>query len=266
MRLSALPCVLLLAFAVLVARADDTLDDFARVRHGLAEDNPAELWVQRGAELWHAPAGPRQVPLELCDLGLGPGQVRGAFAQLPRWFDDAGQVMDIEQRLIWCMTTLQGLTAQEASRNHFGDGARQSPMEALVAWLASQSRGMPVDVPATRPAEQRLLALGRRLFYYRAGPYDFACATCHSGQHLRIRLQELPNLTDPGDARRSFTTWPAYRLSQGEVRTMEHRLYDCFRQQRFPEAVYGSDAITALTLLMAHDAQGGLIDAPSIKR
>jgi sulfur-oxidizing protein SoxA len=47
---------------------------------------------------------------------------------------------------------------------------------------------------------------------------------------------------------------------------MQHRLWDCFRQQRFPDAQYTSDAITALTMYLAKNADGGVLDAPSLKR
>jgi sulfur-oxidizing protein SoxA len=256
-----------LAIGAPCARAsDDTIEAIARDRQWLAEDNPAELWEARGAALWHQPGGPAGNALDRCDLGLGPGVVKGAYAQLPRWFEDAAQVMDLEQRLMWCMTTLQGLTQAQAAQDHFGNGERRSALEALSAYIAGQSRGLPVAVAAEHPEERRLLALGRQLFYYRAGSHDFACATCHGSGHQRIRLQMLPELTKAADARLSWTSWPAYRLSQGELRTMQHRMYDCFRQQRFPEVIYGSEVVTALSLFMAHNAQGGVMDAPSIKR
>ena len=81
-----------------------------------------------------------------------------------------------------------------------------------------------------------MYALGEKMFWYRAAaPHDFACATCHGDDAKRIRLQDLPNLTTREGAQKAYTTWPAYRVSQGELRTMQWRLYDCFRQQRFPE-------------------------------
>jgi sulfur-oxidizing protein SoxA len=55
-------------------------------------------------------------------------------------------------------------------------------------------------------------------------------------------------------------------VSQGELRTFQWRLYDCFRQQRFPELLYGSDASIALTMFLAHNANGAAFDAPAIKR
>jgi len=108
--------------------------------------------------------------------------------------------------------------------------------------------------------------VGEKLFYFRGGTHDFACATCHSEESKRIRLQDLPNLTTAEGAQKAYTTWPAYRVSQGELRTFEWRLYDCFRQQRFPELVFGSDAAIALTMYLARNANGASFDAPAIKR
>ena len=73
-------------------------------------------------------------------------------------------------------------------------------------------------------------------------------------------------MTNAGDAQRAFGSWPAYRVSQGEVRSMQWRLYDCFRQQRFPEMQFTSDASVALTMFLAKRAEGGTFDAPAIKR
>ncbi|MGI0028584.1 MAG: sulfur oxidation c-type cytochrome SoxA, partial [Nitrososphaera sp.] len=42
-------------------------------RKMLAEDNPGELWIERGKALFHAKRGPKGVSLEQCDFGFGPG-------------------------------------------------------------------------------------------------------------------------------------------------------------------------------------------------
>jgi sulfur-oxidizing protein SoxA len=47
---------------------------------------------------------------------------------------------------------------------------------------------------------------------------------------------------------------------------MQHRLYDCFRQQRFPEPAYASDVITAVTMFLAKNAEGGVYSGPALKR
>ena len=58
--------------------------------------------------------GPKNVSLEQCDLGKGPGKVDGAFAELPRYFADADRVMDVETRILWCMEKLQGFNAADS--------------------------------------------------------------------------------------------------------------------------------------------------------
>ena len=67
-------------------------------------------------------------------------------------------------------------------------------------------------------------------------------------------------------AQLAYTTWPAYRVSQGELRTFQWRLNDCFRQQRFPELEFGSPASIALTTFLAYNANGAAFAAPAIKR
>jgi sulfur-oxidizing protein SoxA len=267
-RLVRIACACGAAAATLAIAQQDrsTVQEIERYRAALAEDNPAELWETRGESLWKEKHGPKNASLEKCDIGLGPGIVKGAYTVLPKYFPDTDKVQDLESRLVSCMVTLQGLTPADAMKDHFGDGPKRSKMEALVAYIASQSRGLKMNVSAEHPKEREALAIGEKMFFYRAGPHDFSCATCHSHDKLRIRLQDLPNLTNPADARRAYTTWPGYRVSQGELRTMQHRLFDCYRQQRFPEPGYASDAVTALTLYLAHNANGGVYNAPAMKR
>jgi sulfur-oxidizing protein SoxA len=243
--------------------AQSTADEIAKYRQMLADDNPAELAEAKGEELWKTPRGPKKNSLESCNLGLGAGVVKGAYVSLPRYFPDTGRVQDVESRLVTCMTTLQGMSEADAKKNPFG---ANSNMQALVAFIAAQSKGMKIDPPMAHPKEREAYAIGKQIFFYRAGTHDFACATCHAAPDQRIRLQNLPNLLDKKDAQSAYATWPAYRVSQGEVRTMQHRLWDCFRQQRFPEAQYTSDAITALTMYLARNAEGGTFNAPALKR
>ena len=250
-----------------VAFAQSTADEIQKYRDALQDGNPAELWEARGEELWKSPRGPKKVSFANCDLGQGPGVVKGAYTQLPRYFADANRVMDLETRLVWCMVNQQGMTEADATKNAFGNGSqRRSDIEALVAYVTSQSRGIRMNVALDEPHVRDMYALGEKMFFFRGGPHDFACATCHGEDGKRIRLQDLPNLTKTEGAQKAYTTWPAYRVSQGELRTFQWRLNDCFRQQRFPELVFGSDASIALTAYLAGRANGAPYDGPAIKR
>jgi sulfur-oxidizing protein SoxA len=212
--------------------------------------------------------GPVNQSLEACDLGLGAGKVNGAAAALPRFFADVGKVMDVESRLVHCMVTLQGAKPEDfTARTAFSaEGAKSTPIEDLVAYVYDASRGVTVKVPQAHAAEKAAYARGQQAFYFKGGPYDFSCASCHSEDGKRIRLQDLPNLTKPGPAQAAFSQWPAYRVSQGAVRTMQWRLYDCFRQQRFPELQYLSQTSVDLIAFMGVNANGGTMAAPAIKR
>jgi sulfur-oxidizing protein SoxA len=251
---------------VVFAQDTSTADEIAKYRAALKDGNPADLWEARGEDLWKKPRGPKSVSLEKCDLGLGPGVVKGAFAQLPRYFADTDKVQDVESRLVSCMVTLQGFTEADAKKNPYSAPGRHSDLEALASYVAAESKGMKLNAPLRHPKEQEAFALGEELFYRRAGPFDFACATCHADQGKRIRLQDLPKLTEPKEAQLVFTTWPAYRVSQGSVRTMQHRLYDCYWQMRHPQLDYASETATALMVFMAKYANGGEVDAPALKR
>ena len=240
--------------------------EIAKYREALAAGNPAELWEARGEGVWKQKRGPKNVSLEACDLGKGPGVVKGAYAELPRYFADAQRVMDLETRLAHCMVNLQGFKIEDAVKRPFGSGSNRSDFEALAAWITSESRGVKMNVSLNHPKEMEAYAVGEKMFYFRGGPHDFACATCHSQSGKRIRLQDLPNLTEKAGAQLAYTTWPAYRVSQGEVRTFQWRLNDCYRQQRFPFLKFTSEGSVALTTFLARNATGAAFNAPAIKR
>lgn len=240
-------------------------DGIAEYRAMLADGNPAELFEAKGEDLWKQKRGPKKASLERCDLGLGPGVVKGAWVQLPRWFADTGRVQDLESRLLTCMDTLQGFAPDQIIKTPFGQG-EQVTMEALSAWISAESRGLRMALPQAHPEEKRMYQMGQKAFFYRGGPMDFACSTCHGQADKRIRLQDLPDLRgNPGDGV-GFAAWPAYRVSSGEMWSMQRRLNDCFRQQRFPYPGYTSDVTIALSVYMGVNAKGAEAIAPALKR
>lgn len=271
MKRKALSACLLMLGSVMAsagAYAQSTADGIAEYREMLGEGgNPAELTEMAGEDLWFQARGPKNASLEQCDLGQGPGVVEGAYAQMPRYFADADRVMDLESRLLYCMDTLQGLDPKEEAKNAIsGSGEYATDMESLVAYVVAASRGTTIAVPQDHEKEREAYARGKQIFYFRGGPYDFSCSSCHAVTGQRIRLQDLPNLNDPELAQKAYSSWPAYRVSQGALRTMQWRLKDCFRQQRMPVLEYGSQASVDLTVYLAANANGGKMDAPGLKR
>jgi L-cysteine S-thiosulfotransferase len=261
----------LVVLAAASARSEDATEhELQRYRDMLKADpwtNPALLDADRGEALWTLKRGPKNASLETCDLGKGPGAVEGAFAELPRYFPDARRVMDLETRLVWCMEKLQGLARAEILQRPYSEANQPgTDLEALATYVAGKSRNRFFAPQLTHAKERKTLALGEALFFRRQGPMDFSCATCHSDAGRRIRLQQLAQLSNPVEARGVVGEWPAYRVSQGTVMTMQHRIADCYWQMRLPQIDYGSDVTIALTAYLVNQARGGEITAPTIKR
>ncbi len=242
--------------------ASQGIDEY---RAMLQDGNPAELFEAKGEDLWKQKRGPKNASLEKCDLGKGPGVVKGAFVELPRFFADTQKVQDLESRLLTCMTTLQGFNADEIAKTPFGKG-EQNNVTALATWIAAESKGMRFNLSQDHTSEKVFYEVGKRLFFQRGGPHDFSCASCHGEEGKRIRLQDLPMLTkNPGDGV-GFAAWPAYRVSNGQMWGMQQRLNDCYRQQRFPYPGFASDATIALGVYLGVNAKGAASVAPAIKR
>lgn len=231
----------------------------------LQDGNPAELFEAKGEDLWKQKRGPKNTSLEKCDLGKGPGVVKGVFVELPRYFADTRKVQDLESRLLTCMETLQGFHAAEIAKTPFGKG-EQNNLTALATWISAESKGMKFNLSQSHTQEKVFFEVGKRLFFQRGGPHDFSCASCHGQDNTRIRLQDLPNLTkNPGDGI-GFAAWPAYRVSNGQMWGMQQRLNDCYRQQRFPYPGFASDATVALGVYLGVNSAGSASVAPALKR
>lgn len=236
-------------------------------RKMLAEDNPGELWIDRGRALFHQKRGPKGASLEQCDFGMGPGKLEGAAARLPRYFADTDKVQDLETRLVTCMVQLQGYQEADVIKTAISPGGSNgSDIEALALFITSRSNGMKVNVALNHQKEYDAYKAGEYLFYRRAGQTDFACMQCHGEASKRIRLQDLLHMTDKKGAQEVASTWPAYRGAHFVVRTMQWRLYDCFWQMRLPDLVYGSDASIALITYLNHSGNGAVIQVPGFKR
>ena len=242
-------------------------DPLAVGRQMLAEDNPGDLWIDKGKALFFEKRGPRAVSLELCDFGVGPGKLEGASAQLPRYFPDTEKVQDLESRLLTCMVQLQGFKREDILKRAISPaGSSGSDVEALAIYITSRSNGAKMNVTLRHQKEYDMYKAGEYLFYRRSGQTDFACVTCHGEADKRIRLQDLIHMTDKKGVQGVVSSWPAYRGAHFVVRTMQWRLYDCFWQMRLPELNYVSDLSIALTTYLHYQGNGAVVKVPGFKR
>ncbi|MBI2290209.1 MAG: sulfur oxidation c-type cytochrome SoxA [Betaproteobacteria bacterium] len=257
-----LACVSAMAFA-----QGSASDPLAVGRQMLAEDNPGELWIDKGKQLFYEKRGPKSASLEQCDFGLGPGKLEGATTRLPRYFPDTDKVQDLESRLLTCMVRLQGFKREDIVKRAISPGGSNgSDVEALALYITSRSNGMKMNVALSHQKEYDMYKAGEYLFYRRSGQTDFACIQCHGESGKRIRLQDLVNMTDKKQIQETVSTFPAYRGAHFVVRTMQWRLYDCFWQMRLPELAYASDTSIALTTYLHYQGNGAAIQVPGFKR
>lgn len=226
-------------------------------------DNPANWVAEEGKALFLEKRGPKNVSLERCDFGKGPGVIEGAYAEMPRYFEDTGKVMDIETRLVHCMTTLQGFSSDDpAVKERHGSS---SDMMRLQSYIASKSSGYKWNLPLDHPLEKAMRDAGEVLFYRRAGSLDFSCNTCHGETGKRIRASVLPNMNVPAEWTKAVS-WPAFRVGHQEVRSSQHRVRGCYWQMRQGQIVAGSDASIALISFWTDAARGQPAILPDMKR
>lgn len=268
MKYKAMSLGVALALAVPLAWGEASVEEY---RAALADKdaNPGFLTIDKGEALFKEKRGPKSASLEKCDFGLGAGKLKGAYAQMPRYFKDTNRVQDVESRLVTCMVNLQGFTEDAVKTHVFADersNESNTDLEALTAYVAYQSNGMKINPPLKHPMEKETLSVGEALFWRRTGPMDFACATCHAEDGKRIRLQPLLNALNKKDIQATMGAWPTYRVSHGVVRTLQHRMWDCNWQMRTPDIDYGSPAAVALISFLTHQASGGVYDLPGMKR
>ncbi len=226
-------------------------------------DNPAYWVAEEGEELFATPRGPKNASLEECDFGKGPGVLEGAYVEMPRYFEDTGEVMDLETRLVHCMMTLQGFAKDDKSvKKRHGSG---SDMMKLQTYIAMKSNGMPWNPPLDHPLEKAMRDAGEVLFYRRSGPMDFSCVACHGQTGKRIRASVLPNASVPEEWSKAIS-WPAERAGHQNVRSTQHRLRGCLWQMRHPGIIAGSPASIALISFWTDAARGQPAILPDLKR
>jgi len=241
--------------------------EFEKFRAEMEDSNPAELFEMKGEEQWKTPRGPKNVALaDTCDLGQGVGKVEGAYVKMPRYFADADAVMDAERRIVWCMVEKQGFKFDDIAKKPFANANFTPDVTNLVTYVAGHSRNMKIAVPLKDPKVLEAWKIGQEMAAYRAGPYDFSCNTCHGSDGKRIRMQNLPNISTAEGAIKGVQGWPGYRMTGGVMLTHQWRMGDCFRQQRFPQPKYASDAVAYLLTYMIGNANGQVYKGPGIKR
>lgn len=208
--------------------------------------NPATFAVLDGQVLWQEIAGKKNQSCASCH-GDATVSMKGIAASFPK-FNTAGQLLSLSGRINQCRTEQQGATPF---------AFESKPLLALSAFIANQSKGMPITVERT-PANESALASGQRLFNQRMGQLNLSCAQCHAeraGQ--KLAGNPIPQAHP--------TAYPIYRLEWQAVGSLERRLRNCLVGVRAEPFAFGSTELLELELFLAWRARAMLLESPGVR-
>jgi L-cysteine S-thiosulfotransferase len=244
-----------LAGAALAADAPDPdrrsgYEFMSRETRAMQDDetaNPGLLWVLQGEGLWRAKAGAAAAACADCH-GDARASMKGVAARHPAFDAAQGRPLTIEQRVIQCRVERQKAPAL---------AYESAELLALTAYVARQSRGLPIDVGAD-PRLARALEAGRALYHRRQGQLDLACAQCHD-QYWGRKL--AGNAIPQGHP----TGYPVYRLEWQHLGSLQRRLRNCLTGIRAEAYPYGSPELVQLELFLMWRARGMPVEAPGVR-
>ena len=214
-------------------------DDFA---------NPGTLWLERGEKLWSAPAGPKNQSCAGCHQDAKTS-MRGVAARYPKVDAESGRLLDLEGRINLCRT------------RRIGAGPFRYESEellALTAYVARQSRGMPLNVSIEGAARSHFDA-GEKAYRLRRGQMNLSCAHCHEANWGKRLLSETISQGHPNG-------YPVYRMEWQTLGSLERRLRACLSGIRAEMLPYGAPEYLDLELYLAWRAQGLPVETPGVRR
>jgi L-cysteine S-thiosulfotransferase len=208
--------------------------------------NPATLWVLDGEALWRASAGAAGRACADCH-GEAPQSMHGVAARYPAYDAKRQTPVDLEGRINICR-----VEQQEAAPLR----PESKELLALAAYLARQSRGLPIESNDGRLAPS--IEAGRQLFQRRQGQLNLACAHCHD-DHWGEKL--AGNTVPQGHP----TGYPLYRLEWQGLGSLQRRLRNCLIGMRAESYAFGSPEFIALETYLMWRARGMPMESPAVR-
>jgi L-cysteine S-thiosulfotransferase len=209
--------------------------------------NPGMLWVLEGETLWNRKTGDAARACAECH-GDARTSMKGVAARHPAFDPAKGRPVTLEQRVNACRVERQKAPALAYESRE---------LLALTAYVARQSRGLPIDVAIderTRP----FVEAGRATFYRRQGQLNLACNQCHDDNWGR-RL--AGNVVPQGHP----TGYPLYRLEWQSLGSLERRLRGCLTGIRAEPYDFGAEDLVNLQLFLMWRARGMTLEAPAVR-
>ncbi|MEA2940089.1 MAG: L-cysteine S-thiosulfotransferase [Bradyrhizobium sp.] len=209
--------------------------------------NPGMLWVLDGETLWKSKTGSADKACAECHKDAS-ASMRGVAARYPAFDATLGRPVDLEQRINLCRTEHQ----QAAPLAYESRG-----LLALTAFVAQQSRGMPIETGAD-PRLEPFVAKGRELFMRRQGQLNLSCANCHDDNWDKRLAGSAITQAHP-------TGYPLYRLEWQSLGSLQRRLRACIFGIRAQPYDTGAPELVELELYLMSRARGMPVETPAVR-
>jgi len=208
-------------------------DFMSRETRAMQDDEvtgPAVLSLLDGEALWG------KLGCASCH-GDAKASMRGVATRYPKVMD--GKLVNLEQQV----------------RHKAPQLAYESrDLLSLTAYVARQSKGMPIDVQPVQPQ----LDAGKAFFFRRQGQLDLACSQCHDDNWgKKLAGNPIPQAHPTG--------YPIYRLEWQNLGSLQRRLRSCLVGMRSEPYTYGSPEYVALETFLMSRARGMPMEAPGVR-
>jgi L-cysteine S-thiosulfotransferase len=149
------------------------------------------------------------------------------------------------------LTTLEQQVRHQAPQL----GYESRDLLALTAYVARQSRGMPITVDEKNKPH---VDAGRALFHKRQGQLNLACAQCHDDNWgKKLAGTPIPQAHPTG--------YPLYRLEWQGVGSLTRRLRNCLTGMRADLYPHGAPELGDLEVYLMWRARGMKMEAPAVR-
>ena len=191
---------------------------------------PAVLFLLDGEALWS------RLGCASCH-GDAKASMRGVAARYPRVMD--GKLVNLEQQV----------------RHKAPQLAYESrDLLALTAYVARQSRGMPIAVEPVKPH----IDAGKAFFERRQGQLDLACSQCHDDNWgKKLAGNAIPQAHPTG--------YPIYRLEWQNMGSLARRFRNCLTGMRAEQYAPGAPELVELELYLMWRARGMKLESPAVR-
>ena len=240
------------AFAAEIPPADrrSGYDFMSRETRAMQDDDPANpgmLWVLEGGALWTRKTGPAGRACADCH-GDARVTMKGVAARYPAFDAVRGRPLNLEQRINACRIDRQGAPPLAYESRE---------LLALAAYVARQSRGLPIEI-AIDQRTQPFLEAGLAIYDRRQGQLNLACGQCHDANWGRQLAGNVIPQAHP-------TGYPLYRLEWQGLGSLQRRLRNCLVGIRAEPYEYGAPELVQLELYLMWRARGMIFEAPAVR-